>query len=123
MAPEMVTGKEKQGTAMDWWALGVMLYEMTLGRLPFNNHRMENDDAVFRSIVNADVSFPRNHRLSSSAVDLILELLRKVGDLGHTIFRNIGHCTERRDVRGNIPPESLLDVDAPRGLVIDFMVS
>lgn len=78
MAPEMVTGKQKQGTAMDWWALGVMLFEMMLGTLPFNARLVDNDVAVFRSIVNAKIAFPRNHKLSHSAVDFIEQLLRKV---------------------------------------------
>lgn len=78
MAPEMVTGIERQGTAMDWWALGVMLYEMTLGTLPFNINLLQTDEALFRSIVNADVVFPRRHGLSASTVDFIEQLLRKV---------------------------------------------
>lgn len=79
MAPEMVTGKERQGTAMDWWALGVMFYEITLGALPFNtSHLVEDDNAVFRSIVAAKVTFPRKHGLSAPAVDLVEQLLRKV---------------------------------------------
>lgn len=82
MSPEMVTGKERQGAAMDWWALGVMVYEMTLGRLPFNSHLVETDEALFRSIVNADVSFPPGHYLSDAAVDFIRELLQKVRGRG-----------------------------------------
>lgn len=78
MAPEMVTGKERQGTAMDWWALGVMVYEMTLGRLPFNARLGDDDAAVFRSIVSAKLVFPPYHRLSPATVDLIGQLLRKV---------------------------------------------
>lgn len=78
MSPEMVTGKERQGEAMDWWALGVMLYEMTLGILPFNSHLEQNNNEIFRSIVNTELSFPRGHDLSHAAVDFIQELLRKV---------------------------------------------
>lgn len=78
MSPEMVTGKEQQGEAMDWWALGVMLYEMTLGILPFNSHLEQNNNEIFRSIVNTELSFPRTHNLSRGAVDFIQELLRKV---------------------------------------------
>lgn len=80
MAPEMVTGKERQGTGMDWWALGVMLFEITLGTLPFHSELpfQSSNNEVFRSIVNAELKFPRHHNLSRSAVDFIRHLLRKV---------------------------------------------
>lgn len=80
MAPEMVTGEERQGTAMDWWALGVMLYELVLGRLPFNS-RFTTELAMFQSIVNAELSFPADHGLTDDAVDLLLELMQKVKPL------------------------------------------
>ena len=82
MAPEMITGKEKQGTSMDWWALGIILYEITLGTLPFHNERAQTSNDVFRSIVNADLTFPKRHPLSRSAVDFIRQLLRKVREGG-----------------------------------------
>lgn len=91
MSPEMVTGKERQGAAMDWWALGVMVYEMILGRLPFNSHLVETDEGLFRSIVNADVSFPPGHYLSGAVIDFIRELLRKVrGDSARYGWDRVG---------------------------------
>lgn len=81
MAPEMVTGKQRQGTGMDWWALGVMLFEITLGTLPFHSELpTQSSNEIFRSIVNAELRFPRRHNLSRSAVDFIRQLLRKVRD-------------------------------------------
>ncbi|CAN0167441.1 unnamed protein product, partial [Scytosiphon promiscuus] len=78
MAPEMVTGKQRQGTGMDWWALGVMLFEITLGTLPFHSELpTQSSNEIFRSIVNAELRFPRRHNLSHSAVDFIRQLLRK----------------------------------------------
>lgn len=78
MAPEMVTGKERQGTAIDWWALGVMLYEMTLGTLPFHSKTAQSNNDIFRRIVNGKLMFPRGHKLSRSVVDVIQQLLQKV---------------------------------------------
>ncbi|CAN0236880.1 unnamed protein product [Hapterophycus canaliculatus] len=79
MAPEMVTGKQRQSTGMDWWALGVMLFEVTLGTLPFHSELpSQSSNEIFRSIVNAELRFPRRHNLSHSAVDFIRQLLRKV---------------------------------------------
>lgn len=89
MAPEMVTGKTAQGTGMDWWALGVMLFEITLGTLPFHSELpFQSSTEVFRSIVNAELKFPRRHNLSRSAVDFIRQLLRKVcvGCVGGVLY-------------------------------------
>lgn len=36
MAPETITG-EKYDCAVDWWALGVTLYVLLAGRLPFQS--------------------------------------------------------------------------------------
>ena len=59
-----------------------MLFEMTLGTLPFNSNLEQSSNGVFRSIVNAELVFPRRHKLSRAAVDLIKELLRKVWSAG-----------------------------------------
>ena len=36
MAPELVLGKGYQ-TSVDWWALGVLTYEMLVGNSPFDH--------------------------------------------------------------------------------------
>ena len=36
MAPEMVKG-DSYGKAVDWWAMGALLFEMVVGKPPFYN--------------------------------------------------------------------------------------
>jgi protein kinase A len=36
IAPEMVTGKG-HGKPVDWWAMGILIYEMLIGVTPFYN--------------------------------------------------------------------------------------
>jgi len=35
MSPEMIKGK-KYGKPVDWWGLGIIIYEMLFGSKPFN---------------------------------------------------------------------------------------
>ena len=60
------------GYAVDWWTLGVTMYEMLCGQPPF-----EADDELelFDNIVNDSVSYPR--WISSSARTLLVQLLKK----------------------------------------------
>ncbi|POM61436.1 AGC/AKT protein Kinase, partial [Phytophthora palmivora] len=57
-APELLLPKAKRsyGKAADWWSLGILLYEMSVGKSPFydNNiekmyHKIQNDPLVFPS--------------------------------------------------------------------------
>lgn len=41
--------------SVDWWALGVLMYEMMAGQPPFE---AENEDDLFESILHDDVLYP-----------------------------------------------------------------
>lgn len=58
---------------MDWWALGVLMYEMMAGQPPFE---ADNEDDLFESILHDDVLYPV--WLSKEAVSI----LRAVGGAG-----------------------------------------
>ncbi|KAL3516311.1 hypothetical protein ACH5RR_023213, partial [Cinchona calisaya] len=54
IAPEIITG-EGHSSAIDWWALGILLYEMLYGRTPF---RGKNRQKTFANILQKDLTFP-----------------------------------------------------------------
>uniref|UniRef100_A0A8C2WXV0 non-specific serine/threonine protein kinase n=1 Tax=Cyclopterus lumpus TaxID=8103 RepID=A0A8C2WXV0_CYCLU len=60
------------GRAVDWWGLGVVMYEMMCGRLPFYN---QDHERLFELILMEEIRFPRN--LSPEAKSLLAGLLKK----------------------------------------------
>uniref|UniRef100_A0A3Q3IYA6 Protein kinase C n=1 Tax=Monopterus albus TaxID=43700 RepID=A0A3Q3IYA6_MONAL len=51
IAPEILQEQE-YGASVDWWALGVLMYEMMAGQPPFE---ADNEDDLFESILHDDV--------------------------------------------------------------------
>lgn len=60
------------GRAVDWWGLGVVMYEMMCGRLPFYN---QDHEKLFELILMEDIRFPRT--LGPEARSLLSGLLKK----------------------------------------------
>lgn len=54
IAPEILQELE-YGPSVDWWALGVLMYEMLAGQPPFE---ADNEDDLFESILHDDVLYP-----------------------------------------------------------------
>uniref|UniRef100_A0A3B3RWE7 protein kinase C n=1 Tax=Paramormyrops kingsleyae TaxID=1676925 RepID=A0A3B3RWE7_9TELE len=71
LAPEILTDTS-YSRAVDWWGLGVLVYEMLAGESPFPG---DDEEEVFDRIVNDEVHYPEF--LSTEATDLIKKLLRK----------------------------------------------
>ncbi|TVU05231.1 hypothetical protein EJB05_48389, partial [Eragrostis curvula] len=72
VAPEMVRG-EGHGFAVDWWAVGVLVYEMAFGASPFKG---ANRKETFRNVLHKEVEFPGDsRRRTPELVDLISRLL------------------------------------------------
>uniref|UniRef100_A0A8D0BCN0 protein kinase C n=1 Tax=Salvator merianae TaxID=96440 RepID=A0A8D0BCN0_SALMN len=71
LAPEVLTDTSYT-RAVDWWGLGVLVYEMLVGESPFPG---DDEEEVFDSIVNDEVRYPRF--LSSEAIGIMRRLLRR----------------------------------------------
>ncbi|XP_016333683.1 serine/threonine-protein kinase N2 isoform X2 [Sinocyclocheilus anshuiensis] len=71
LAPEVLTDSTYT-RAVDWWGLGVLIYEMLVGESPFPG---DDEEEVFDSIVNDEVRYPRF--LSPESVSIIQKLLQK----------------------------------------------
>ncbi|KAL4154903.1 hypothetical protein PRNP1_007017 [Phytophthora ramorum] len=72
LAPEIIR-RVPHGPPVDYWALGIILYEMLVGFPPFNDDTVE---AIFGNILERQILWPDGEKcLSLEAVDLIDKLL------------------------------------------------
>uniref|UniRef100_A0A674CYZ8 Protein kinase C n=1 Tax=Salmo trutta TaxID=8032 RepID=A0A674CYZ8_SALTR len=71
IAPEILQELE-YGPSVDWWALGVLMYEMLAGQPPFE---ADNEDDLFESILHDDVLYPV--WLSKEAVSILRAFMTK----------------------------------------------
>ncbi|XP_042513382.1 protein kinase PINOID-like [Macadamia integrifolia] len=112
ISPEVAGGKS-HGNAVDWWALGIFIYELIYGRTPFSGG---NNEATLRNILKNPLVFPTGSPSSASemyARDLISRLLVK--DPGqrlgskrgaaevktHPFFKGVNFAL----IRSSTPPE------------------
>jgi len=71
IAPEILQELD-YGASVDWWALGVLMYEMMAGQPPFE---ADNEDDLFESILHDDVLYPV--WLSKEAVSVLKGFMQK----------------------------------------------
>ncbi|KAF4981656.1 hypothetical protein FZEAL_2585 [Fusarium zealandicum] len=72
LAPELLSGQGYQKT-VDWWTLGVLLYEMLTGLPPFYD---ENTNEMYRKILSEPLHF--SDVVPPAAKDLLTKLLNRV---------------------------------------------
>lgn len=96
LAPELLLG-QGYTKSVDWWTLGVLLYEMLTGLPPFYD---ENTNEMYRKILQDPLQFPGPEIVPAAAKDLLQRLLdrnpeRRLGANGaaeikaHHFFANI----------------------------------
>ncbi|XP_051895240.1 protein kinase C zeta type isoform X2 [Pristis pectinata] len=78
IAPEILRGEE-YGFSVDWWALGVLMFEMMAGRSPFDiitdNPDMNTEDYLFQAELQKPIRIPRS--LSVKAASVLKGFLNK----------------------------------------------
>ncbi|KTW30847.1 protein kinase C-like protein [Pneumocystis carinii B80] len=96
MAPEILF-EQHYGRAVDWWAFGVLIYQMLLGQSPF---RGEDEDEIFDAIQSDEPLYPIHMPRDSVSILqrlLIKEPEQRLGSgpsdalevMAHPFFRNI----------------------------------
>ena len=73
LAPELLLGQGYTKT-VDWWTLGVLLYEMLTGLPPFYD---ENTNEMYRKILSEPLHFPGPEIVPPAAKDLLTKLLNR----------------------------------------------
>ncbi|KAG5927482.1 hypothetical protein E4U42_002191 [Claviceps africana] len=98
LAPEVIHNKGHT-TAVDWWALGILIYEFLTGYPPFWH---QNPIEIYKQIVKRPVAFPQDAPISDQAKDIIrsfctVDRSRRLGNLSggagrvkaHPFFQSI----------------------------------
>ena len=96
MAPEILLDK-KYGRAVDWWAFGVLIYQMLLQQSPF---RGEDEDEIYDAILADEPLYPIH--MPRDSVSILQKLLTREPELrlgsgptdaqeimSHAFFKNI----------------------------------
>lgn len=73
IAPEVIWGKGHT-SAVDWWTLGIFLYEMLFGMTPFKG---STRNQTFSNILKNEIQFSDYNQISSNCKSLIRKLLIK----------------------------------------------
>ncbi|KAK6356588.1 Serine/threonine kinase [Orbilia javanica] len=96
MAPEILLDK-RYGRAVDWWAFGVLIYQMLLQQSPF---RGEDEDEIYDAILSDEPLYPIH--MPRDSVSILQKLLTREPELrlgsgptdaqeimSHAFFRNV----------------------------------
>ena len=73
LAPEVIAGSG-HGPPVDWWSLGILIYELVYGFTPF---RASTRDATFDAILTRPLAFPPRPAVSPQLQDLVSRLLER----------------------------------------------
>ncbi|EGR32878.1 protein kinase domain protein [Ichthyophthirius multifiliis] len=118
IAPEVINGLSSNNKSLDWWSMGVIMYEFLVGLPPFNADTVEQ---IFDNIKNLNMEWPEigdpedGDKISPEAADLIKKLLetdylKRLGANGakdvkeHPFFKGV-EWTKLRSMKAPIQPK------------------
>ncbi|KAF6131386.1 microtubule associated serine/threonine kinase like [Phyllostomus discolor] len=87
LAPELLLGRA-HGPAVDWWALGVCLFEFLTGIPPFND---ETPQQVFQNILKRDIPWPEGEEKLSDNAQSAVEILLTIDDTKRAGMKELKH--------------------------------
>ncbi|KAI9295689.1 Pkinase-domain-containing protein, partial [Neoconidiobolus thromboides FSU 785] len=93
IAPEVIKGTGHT-SAVDWWTLGILLYEMIYGTTPFKG---PNRNATFAKILKSDVSFPITPQGKNVIYNNCKSIIKKL--LYKDEYRRLGSKAGASDVK------------------------
>ncbi|CAJ2511627.1 Uu.00g072520.m01.CDS01 [Anthostomella pinea] len=94
IAPEVIKGSGHT-SAVDWWTLGILVYEMLYGTTPFKG---KNRNATFANILREEIPFPE-HSGAPQVSNLCKSLVRKLLIKDET--RRLGARAGASDIKGH----------------------
>ncbi len=75
LAPEVIL-RQRYGKAVDWWSMGIILYEFLTSMAPFNGNTPED---LFENVINGEILWPEEDdelvEMNDDAKNLIMGLL------------------------------------------------
>ncbi|MPC39787.1 Protein kinase C-like 1B [Portunus trituberculatus] len=102
IAPEILKELD-YGASVDWWALGVLMYEMMAGQPPFE---ADNEDDLFESILHEEVLYPFMTKEPSRRLGCVVERGGEQAIRNHKFFRDIDwEALEQRKVKPPFTPK------------------
>ncbi|KFV49768.1 Serine/threonine-protein kinase greatwall, partial [Tyto alba] len=87
LAPELLLTKP-HGCAVDWWALGVCLFEFLTGIPPFND---ETPTQVFQNILKRDIPWPEGEEKLSDNAQNAIDILLTIDSIKRAGLKELKH--------------------------------
>ncbi|OAG29320.1 hypothetical protein NEDG_01393 [Nematocida displodere] len=112
-APELLSGHPYQGPEVDVWSLGVVLYVMVCGKVPFDDKNMQT---LYQKIISGEVD---TINLSEEVGSLIKRMLDPDRNTRITIAEVFKHRWIRKD--GAIQEKKKVHVDSSTAVYINYL--
>jgi len=115
MAPEIVKQSKKgHNFEVDWWTLGILMYELYYGETPFADSSRER---ILHNIIDSDVEFPKKHgenhesKAFKAYKSVVTKLLRKEPEkrLGHSSKNQGAKKVKKHPFFKNVNWDKILD--------------